>query len=75
MLVTEPMPIQGGDRPMLSFETLTLVPYCREMMDLGLLTYQERQQINAYHASVWAAHERELDRDARAWLEGAVAPL
>lgn len=75
MLVTEPMSIQGGDRPMLTFETLTLVPYCRELMDLARLTSEERQQIDAYHARVWAAHESELDRDARAWLERAVAPL
>ncbi|MEI6802163.1 MAG: aminopeptidase P family protein [Burkholderiales bacterium] len=75
MLVTEPMPIQGGDRPMLAFETLTLVPYCRELIDLGRLTCEERQQINLYHARVWATHERELAKDARAWLERAVSPL
>ena len=75
MLVTEPETIQGGDRPMLAFETLTLVPYSRELIDLKRLTCEERQQINVYHARVWAAHASELDKDARAWLERAVSPL
>jgi Xaa-Pro aminopeptidase len=62
-------------RPFLSFETLTLVPYDRRLIDVTLLTPAERAQVDAYHARVRAEVGPLLDAPARAWLEAATAPL
>ena len=51
-MVTEPAPIKGGEREMLGFETLTLAPMDRKLVDKALLTPEEIDQLNAYHASV-----------------------
>ena len=40
----------------LKFETLTKVPYCRELIDLALLTLEERRFINEYHQEVFRVH-------------------
>ncbi len=73
--VTEPAAIEGGETPMLGFETLTLAPFDRRLIDVELLSATERDWLNAYHARV----RRELspllqDGDA-AWLGAATAGL
>jgi Xaa-Pro aminopeptidase len=75
ILVTEPEEIEGGERPMMRFETLTLAPYDRRLIDVSLLTATERDWIDAYHARVREALWPQLDGDALAWLEKATAPL
>jgi Xaa-Pro aminopeptidase len=62
-------------RPFLSFETLTLVPYDRRLIDRALLTEAERAQVDAYHARVRSEIGPLLDAASRAWLEAAAAPL
>ena len=70
---------EDGERPMLSFETLTLCPIDRRLIDPALLTEEERRWLDDYHAKVRETllpHLRELgDVRARAWLERATAPL
>jgi Xaa-Pro aminopeptidase len=73
--VTEPEEIEGGERPMLGFEVLTVAPYDRRLINEILLTDEEREQINAYHARVLDEVGPELDAKAREWLEGACAPI
>ncbi|MES2343481.1 MAG: aminopeptidase P family protein [Pseudomonadota bacterium] len=73
--VTEPAPIPGGERPMLGFETLTLAPIDRRLIEVALLTPCERAQMDAYHARVLAVVGPRLPADVRAWLETACAPL
>ena len=73
--VTEPEEVDGGERPMLGFEFLTLAPYERRLIDEVMLSDVEREQINAYHARVLAEVGVELDGDVRVWLEEACAPL
>ena len=52
VLVTPPAPIKGGTREMLGFETLTLVPFDRRLIDPELLNRDELAWLNAYHAHV-----------------------
>jgi Xaa-Pro aminopeptidase len=54
ILVREPEPIQGGERPMMSFETLTLCPIDRWLIEASLLASDELAWLNAYHARVLA---------------------
>ena len=73
--VTAPEAIEGGERPMLGFETLTLAPYDRRLIDEFRLDNEEREQVNAYHARVLAEIGPQLDGAEAAWLEAACAPL
>ena len=52
LLVHEAKAIAGGDRPMLGFETLTLAPIERRLINRHLLTKDEVLWIDAYHARV-----------------------
>ena len=73
--VTSPRTIPGGDRPMLGFEALTLAPIDRTLILPDLLTAEERDQLDAYHARVLAEIGPHLDAPVHAWLEGACAPI
>jgi Xaa-Pro aminopeptidase len=73
--VTEPAMIEGGERPMLGFETLTLAPIDRRLMAKRLLSPEEIAQVDAYHARVLAVVGPQVPPEVAAWLEGACAPL
>jgi Xaa-Pro aminopeptidase len=75
VLVTPAEQIAGGDRPMLGFETLTLVPIDRRLIDTSILTRAEIRWIDAYHARVATIIGPHLDANEAAWLASATAPL
>jgi Xaa-Pro aminopeptidase len=75
MLVTPPERIEGGTREMLGFETLTLVPFDRRLIDPKQLLPFELAWLNAYHARVRREIEPILLSDDRAWLRHATAPI
>ena len=62
-------------REFLRFDTLTLCPIEKRLVDLGLLSAGEREWLDAYHARVLDTLGPDLDRDERGWLERACAPL
>src|SRR3989304_9378663 len=70
-----PEPVPGGTREMMGFETLTLVPFDRRLIDPRQLLPYERAWVNAYHARVRRGIEPILLSDDRAWLRHATAPL
>jgi Xaa-Pro aminopeptidase len=74
-VVTPPKDIPGGERPMLGFETLTLAPIDRRLILPGLLTQEEREQLNAYHARVLAVVAPQVEPEVAAWLEQACGPV
>jgi len=65
----------GAEREMLEFDTLTLAPYDRTLIDPALLDAGERDWLNTYHARVLAALAPLLDDAARVWLERACAVI
>jgi Xaa-Pro aminopeptidase len=75
VLVTEPAKVEGGERPMLGFETLTLAPIDRRLIAADLLDAEERTWVDAYHARVLAEIGPELDAGDRAWLAAATERL
>ncbi|MCJ2054343.1 aminopeptidase P family protein [Methylobacterium sp. J-070] len=75
LVLVEPRAIAGGERPMLGFETLTLAPYDRRLIQPDLLDPGERAWIDAYHARVRTTLAPGLDAGTREWLERATAPL
>ena len=70
VMVHEAKPVAGGDRPMLGFETLTLAPIDRRLIDVALLSDDERSWLNAYHARVLKEVGDFLEGDELAWLKG-----
>ncbi len=68
-------PIAGATKPFLSFDTLTLAPFDRRLIEPDLLTEAERCWINSYHARIVTDIGPMLDRLDRTWLEQACAPL
>ena len=60
---------------MMAFETLTLAPIDKRLIDAALLTPDERAWLDAYHARVVRELGPALDEDTRAWLQAAAAPL
>ena len=74
LIVVQPAGAEEG-RDFLGFETLTLVPIDRRLIDGGALSREERAWLDAYHARV-AAEIGPLLLDAdRDWLMDATRPL
>ncbi|MGF1463646.1 MAG: aminopeptidase P family protein [Maricaulaceae bacterium] len=74
-IVTEAEAVPGGERAMLGFETLTLAPFDRSLIDADALSPAERAWVDAYHARVLAEVGPRVDPEVRKWLETACAAL
>lgn len=67
--------LPAAERRMLSFETLTLVPIDRALVEPGLMTSGEIAWLDAYHGRVREAVLPFLDREDADWLIAATAPV
>ncbi len=69
--------IPGGDpdRVMLGFDTLTLAPIERTLIDPALLTDAELSWLNAYHARVTEILGPVLAGEERGWLASKCMPI
>ena len=68
--------IEGGDMPMRSFETLTWCPIDRRLIVVGLLTADELDWLNNYHAQTREKLMPLIDEETvRDWLVRATEPL
>ena len=72
--------VQAADRPAatkpyLRFETLTLAPFDRRLIDPALLQPEEREWLDAYHARVLATLEDGHSAPFADWLRAECAPL
>ena len=75
LVLVETRAIAGAEREMRGFETLTLAPFDRTLIDVPLLTREEIAWIDAYHARVRETLSPLVDDKTRAWLEAATRPL
>ncbi|MFZ2466988.1 MAG: aminopeptidase P family protein [Parvibaculum sedimenti] len=75
LVVTPAAMIDGGERPMLGFETLTLAPIDLNCVERSLLTQEEAGWLNAYHARVREALVSGLDEATIAWLKDATRAI
>lgn len=74
-VVTAPERINGGDRDMLGFETLTMAPIHKDLLDLEIMTRQEIDWLNAYHGEVLDKVGPLVEREVSEWLETACTPI
>ena len=75
VLVVEAEPVVGAERPLNAFETITLAPIDRRLIMPALLTADERDWLNRYHARVRSEIGPLLEPEVRDWLEHATLPL
>ncbi len=73
--VTEAADIDGGERPMMGFEVLTLAPIHRDLIDTALLNGEERAWLNAYHVRVLETIKPRVQPATAKWLDEACAPI
>ena len=74
LVIAAPEPA-GAEKPLNAFETLTLAPIDRRLIDTRMLTAKERNWIDSYHARVQEVLSPLLDAATRAWLDAAARPL
>jgi Xaa-Pro aminopeptidase len=75
VLVVEEKGLSRNGRPFLRFETLTMCPIDRRLIDVTLLDERESAWVDAYHKTVFRSLSPRLGPDDRAWLKRACAPL
>ena len=73
LVVTREVP--GAEKAMLGFETLTFAPISRGLVVRAMLSGEELEWLNAYHALVVERIGPTLGAEDREWLEAACAPL
>ncbi|WP_373504877.1 aminopeptidase P family protein [Aestuariivirga sp.] len=74
-MVHEAKEIPGGERKMLGFETLTLCPIDRRLIDTSLMLPDEVKWLNDYHARVLKEIGDFLEGGELDWLKKACAPI
>jgi Xaa-Pro aminopeptidase len=67
--------VEGAEKEMLGFETLTFAPIDRRLIDAEMLEPEEVAWLNCYHAHVLARIGPKLSGPDLAWLQQACAPI
>ncbi len=73
--LVEPRVLPGAEGEFLGFETLTHVPIDRRLVDTALLSSDEREWWNSYHARAREILASRLEGAALEWLVAQCAPL
>jgi Xaa-Pro aminopeptidase len=75
LVLVVPREIEGAEKEMLGFETLTFAPIDRRLIDSGMLEPEELVWLNCYHAHVLAKIGPTLSGSDLEWLRKACAPI
>ena len=75
LVLVVPREIEGAEKEMLGFETLTFAPIDRRLIDAEMLDPEELVWLNCYHAHVLARIGPNLKGEDLAWLQAACAPI
>jgi len=75
LVLVVPREIDGAEKEMLGFETLTFAPIDRRLIDVQMLDPEELVWLNCYHAHVMAKIGPTLGGSDLEWLREACAPL
>ncbi|MGA8968739.1 MAG: aminopeptidase P family protein [Pseudolabrys sp.] len=74
LVIAAPEPV-GAEKPLNAFETLTLAPIDRRLIDVQVLTSKERAWVDSYHERVNEMLGPLVDPPTRKWLEKATQAL
>jgi Xaa-Pro aminopeptidase len=75
LVLVVPREIEGAEKEMLGFETLTFAPIDRRLIDVQMLDSEELIWLNCYHAHVLDKIGATLSGSDREWLQQACAPI
>jgi Xaa-Pro aminopeptidase len=75
VLVVEAAAVPGAEKALNAFETLTLAPIDRRLVVTDMLTPDETDWLDGYHARVAQTLSPLVDDETRAWLAAATRPL
>jgi Xaa-Pro aminopeptidase len=75
VLVIEAPAVAGAEKPLNAFETLTLAPIDRRLIERDLLTADEAAWLDGYHARVRPTLDPLVDAATKNWLDTATRPL
>jgi Xaa-Pro aminopeptidase len=71
LVIVEKREIAGAEREMFGFETITLAPFDLNCIEQRLMTAEEIDWLDAYHARVRKVLSPLVDAKTRAWLQAA----
>ncbi|MDI3468529.1 MAG: Xaa-Pro aminopeptidase [Pseudolabrys sp.] len=74
LVIAEPTPA-GGEKPLNAFETLSLAPIDRRLIDTSMLTAKERAWLDSYHGRVMETIGPLVNKETKKWLQQATRPL
>ncbi|NHO32266.1 aminopeptidase P family protein [Acetobacter fallax] len=74
LMVSEPEPGPDG-KSFLSFETLTLAPFDKQLIDPDILGPEDTDALDSYHAHVLETVGPHLSDEIRSWLAHACSPI
>ena len=74
LVIAAPEPV-AAEKPLNAFETLTLAPIDRRLIETGMLSTKERAWLNSYHERVHEVLGPMVDAPTRSWLNAATRPL
>ncbi|MEQ7873755.1 aminopeptidase P family protein [Sphingomonas sp. ASV193] len=75
LVLTVEKQVEGAEKEMLGFDTLTFAPIERRLVVKDMLSPKELAWLDAYHAQVLEIVGPQLAGEDRAWLEAQCAPL
>ena len=75
LLLVQDAKLASASKPFLRFETLSLAPFDRRLIDPSMLDRWERVWLNTYHVLVLNQVGPHLDADARDWLANACCEI
>jgi Xaa-Pro aminopeptidase len=74
LVIAAPEPV-GAEKPLNAFETLTLAPIDRRLVETRMLSTKEHAWVDSYHARVHELLGPLVDKPTRTWLTEATRPL
>ena len=75
LVLVVPVEVEGAEKEVLGFETLTFAPIERRLIVREMLSARELQWLNDYHRQVVERIGPQLESEERVWLEQACASL
>jgi Xaa-Pro aminopeptidase len=75
LILVERRDVPGAEKAMLGFETLTLAPIDRALIEVSMLTAPERDWLDTYHARVLSVVGPQVEGEVLDWLEEQCRPL
>jgi Xaa-Pro aminopeptidase len=75
LVLVVPVAVEGAEKEMLGFETLTFAPIDRALIVPEMLSPEERAWLDAYFAEVLQVVGPQLEGEVRTWLEEQCRPL